>query len=80
MGQIDPFRVALALDQDPAAAVDTIVRELAAKGQGGSIGFIYATDKFKADLGTITEFLTAFQREIGFPISDCLYQITSTFM
>lgn len=57
MGQIDPFRVALALDQDPAAAVDTIVRELAAKGQGGSIGFVYATDKFKADLGTITDLL-----------------------
>jgi len=57
MGQLDPFRVALARDDDPAAAVDTIVKELAAKGQGGSIGFVYATDRFKADLGAITDLL-----------------------
>lgn len=57
MGQIDRFRVALALDEDPISAVSTIVRELAAQGQGGSIGFVYATDKFKADLGTITDML-----------------------
>jgi small ligand-binding sensory domain FIST len=57
MGQIDRFRVALALDEDPISAVGTIVRELAAQGQGGSIGFVYATDKFKADLGTITDML-----------------------
>jgi small ligand-binding sensory domain FIST len=57
MGQIDRFRVALALDEDPLAAVETIVRTLAAQGQGGSIGFVYATDKFKADLGTITDLL-----------------------
>ncbi len=57
MGQIDPFRVALALDEDPAAAVEAIARDLSAKGQGGSIGFVYATDKFKADLGAITDLL-----------------------
>ncbi len=57
MGQIDPFRVALALDEDPAAAVDTIVRELAAKGQGGTVGFVYATDKLKGELGTIVDLL-----------------------
>lgn len=57
MTSIEPFRVALALDEDPAAAVETIARELAAKGQGGTIGFVYATDRFKADLGAVTELL-----------------------
>lgn len=57
MGQIDRFRVALARDEDPIAAVSTVARELAAQGEGGSIGFVYATDKFKADLGTITDML-----------------------
>jgi small ligand-binding sensory domain FIST len=68
MGQLDPFRVAISLEADPIAAVDAVAKELAAKGQGGSVGFVYATDKFKADLGTITDLLrerTGVQHWIG---------------
>ncbi|HTJ01511.1 MAG TPA: FIST C-terminal domain-containing protein [Methylovirgula sp.] len=57
MGQIDRFRAALALDEDPIAAVDSLARDLAAQGSGGTVGFIYATDAFEGGLGTVTDML-----------------------
>jgi small ligand-binding sensory domain FIST len=57
MGQIDRFRAALALDEDPVAAVDSLARDLAAQGRGGTVGFIYATDAFEAGLGAVTDML-----------------------
>lgn len=57
MGEINRFRVALALDEEPLAAVASLARDLNAQGQGGSFGFVYATDRFKADLGTIADLL-----------------------
>jgi small ligand-binding sensory domain FIST len=55
MGQIDRFRVALTLDEDPIGAVDSLACDLAAQGQGGTVGFVYATDAFESDLGTVTD-------------------------
>ncbi len=57
MGRIDRFRVALARDENPVAAAEALARDLAAQGQGGTVGFIYATDAFESDLSTVTDLL-----------------------
>jgi len=50
---LDRFRAALVIDEDPVRAADRIADALVAQGDGGSIGFVYITDKLKSDLAPI---------------------------
>lgn len=50
---LDRFRAALVTDEDPTRAADRIADELAAKGDGGSVGFVYVTDRLKTGLGSV---------------------------
>jgi len=49
----DHFRAALVIDDDPARAADRVADDLAAKGGGGSVGFVYVTDRLKTGLGPV---------------------------
>ncbi len=50
---LDRFRAALVVEDDPERAVAQVAEELVAKGGGGSIGFVYVTDRLKSGLGPI---------------------------
>lgn len=58
MAMTETFRVALAVDEDGLAAADTIAEQLSLMGTGGSVGFIYATDRLAGDLSDIVQRLT----------------------
>ncbi|WP_026606912.1 FIST signal transduction protein [Methylocapsa acidiphila] len=49
----DRFRAALAVDDDPARAAARLAEDLAAQGEGGSIGFVYATDRLEGGLAPV---------------------------
>jgi small ligand-binding sensory domain FIST len=53
-----PFRAALASDEDPQRAAHRLADDLLAQGSGGTVGFLYATDRLKTDLAPIVEILT----------------------
>jgi small ligand-binding sensory domain FIST len=55
---LDRFRAALAIDEDPARAADQVADALAAQGDGGSIGFVYISDKLKSGLEPIVAVLS----------------------
>ena len=50
---LDRFRSALVADEDPARAADRLADDLNAQGTGGSIGFVYVTDRLKTGLEPI---------------------------
>lgn len=50
---MDRFRSALVADEDPTRAADRLADDLNAQGSGGSIGFVYVTDKLKSGLEPI---------------------------
>jgi small ligand-binding sensory domain FIST len=54
---LDPFRAALSTEADPLRAAQALGDALEAKGKGGTLGFVYATDRLKGDLGAIMEVL-----------------------
>ncbi len=53
------FRTALAINPDAALATEQVAAELVAQGNGGSLGFVYVTDRLKSDLGSVVEHLRA---------------------
>jgi small ligand-binding sensory domain FIST len=55
MGSAEAFRTALAIDEDALRATDKVADDLIAQGSGGSLGFVYVTDRLKSDLGTVVE-------------------------
>jgi small ligand-binding sensory domain FIST len=55
---LDRFRAALASDNDPERAANLLADALLAQGEGGTIGFLYATDRLKTDLAPIVEILS----------------------
>jgi small ligand-binding sensory domain FIST len=54
---LDPFRAALVTETDPLRAAEALADALEAQGTGGTLGFLYATDRLKADLAPIAEIL-----------------------
>ncbi len=50
---LDRFRTALAIDDDPARAADRVAEDLIAQGGGGSVGFVYVTDRLSSGLDAI---------------------------
>ncbi len=59
MGSAGAFRTALAIDPDPQAAAAKVAADLAAQGSGGALGFVYVTDRSKADMAAVVETLRA---------------------
>jgi small ligand-binding sensory domain FIST len=59
MGSAGAFRTALAIDPDPQAATAKVAADLAAQGRGGALGFVYVTDRSKADMVAVVETLRA---------------------
>jgi small ligand-binding sensory domain FIST len=59
MGSAEAFRTALAIDPAPQAAAAKVAAELAAQGGGGALGFVYVTDRSKADMAAVVETLRA---------------------
>jgi small ligand-binding sensory domain FIST len=59
MGSAEAFRTALATDPDPQVAAAKVAATLAAQGSGGTLGFVYVTDRVKSDLPSIVETLRA---------------------
>ena len=59
MGSAGAFRTALAIDPDPQAAAAKVSADLAAQGRGGALGFVYVTDRSKADMAAVVETLRA---------------------
>jgi small ligand-binding sensory domain FIST len=55
---LDPFRAALSTMTDPVLAAEDLADALESQGNGGTLGFLYATDRLKADLGPIVEILS----------------------
>jgi small ligand-binding sensory domain FIST len=53
------FRAALAINADAALATDEVATALMAQGSGGSLGFVYVTDRLKSDLKTVVDALRA---------------------
>jgi small ligand-binding sensory domain FIST len=59
MASAEGFRTALAVDPDPQAAAAKVAAELASQGSGGTLGFVYVTDRTKSDMASIVETLRA---------------------
>jgi small ligand-binding sensory domain FIST len=59
MGSAEAFRTALAIDEDALRATEKVADDLNAQGSGGSLGFVYVTDRLKSDLGSVVEKLRA---------------------
>jgi small ligand-binding sensory domain FIST len=65
MGSAEAFRTALAIDPDPLAAATKVAAALAEQGSGsdggleGGLGFVYVTDRSKADMTAVVETLRA---------------------
>jgi small ligand-binding sensory domain FIST len=59
MTMAEAFRTALAIDPDPLAAAARVAAELAGQGSGGALGFVYVTDRAKADMAAVVETLRA---------------------
>jgi len=59
MGPAEAFRSALAIDEDALRATEKVAADLIAQGAGGSLGFVYVTDRLKSDLKTVVETLRA---------------------
>jgi small ligand-binding sensory domain FIST len=59
MGSAEAFRTALAIDDDALRATDKVADDLMAQGSGGSLGFVYVTDRLKSDLASVVEKLRA---------------------
>jgi small ligand-binding sensory domain FIST len=59
MTMAEAFRTALAIDPDPQAAAAKVAADLAAQGSGGALGFVYVTDRSKADMASVVETLRA---------------------
>jgi len=59
MASAEAFRTALAIDEDAQRATDKVADDLVAQGSGGSLGFVYVTDRFKSGLGSVVETLRA---------------------
>jgi small ligand-binding sensory domain FIST len=59
MGSAEAFRTALAIDQDAIRATEKVAGDLIAQGSGGSLGFVYVSDRLKSDLGSVVEHLRA---------------------
>jgi small ligand-binding sensory domain FIST len=51
----DPFRVALAIDTVADRAADSIAEQLSLMGDGGTIGFVYVTDKLASEVSAIIQ-------------------------
>lgn len=49
----DRFRATLVADADPARAAERAAEELAAQGSGGSVGFVYVSDRLNSGLEPI---------------------------
>ncbi|WP_051953679.1 FIST signal transduction protein [Methylocapsa aurea] len=47
---LDHFRTALVIDEDPVRAADRIAAELMSQGCGGTIGFVYITDRLNSGI------------------------------
>ncbi|HYP58499.1 MAG TPA: FIST C-terminal domain-containing protein [Beijerinckia sp.] len=54
---LDPFRAAIAVDDDPGRAANKLADDLAGQGSGGTVGFIYVTDRLGANLSSLVETL-----------------------
>ena len=68
MTSVEAFRTALAIDPDPLAAAAKVAAELAAHGSGDALGFVYVTDRSKADMPAVVETLrigTGVQQWVG---------------
>jgi small ligand-binding sensory domain FIST len=59
MGSAEAFRTALAIDPDPQAAATKVAAALAGQGSGGALGFVYVTDRSKADMAAVVAALRA---------------------
>lgn len=55
---LDRFRAALVADDDPERAAGRLADQLLAKGNGGTIGFLYAADRLETDLAPVVEILS----------------------
>jgi len=55
---LDRFRAALAIESEPERAAHLLADELLAQGSGGTVGFLYATDRLKSDLAPIVDILS----------------------
>ncbi len=51
----DPFRVAMAIDTVADRAADSVAEQLSLMGDGGSIGFVYVTDKLAPAMSDIVQ-------------------------
>src|SRR5215470_5717848 len=63
MTMAEAFRTALAIDPDPQAAAAKVAAALAEQGSGGGpsngLGFVYVTDRSKADMAAVVGTLRA---------------------
>jgi small ligand-binding sensory domain FIST len=54
---LDPFPAALSTEPDPLRAAAALASGLEPRGTSGTLGFLYATDRVKADLGPVLDIL-----------------------
>jgi small ligand-binding sensory domain FIST len=59
MTMAEAFRTAMAIDPDPQSAAAKVAAELMAQGSGGALGFVYVTDRSKADMAAVVDTLRA---------------------
>jgi small ligand-binding sensory domain FIST len=59
MGSDEAFRTALSAEPDPQAAAANVADALAGQGSGGTLGFVYVTDRVKARMPAIVDTLRA---------------------
>jgi small ligand-binding sensory domain FIST len=59
MTMAEAFRTAMASDPEPQAAAAKVAADLAAQGSGGALGFVYVTDRSKADMAAVVATLRA---------------------
>ena len=55
---LDRFRAALAVENDATRAAHLLADNLLGQGSGGTVGFLYATDRLKSDLAPIVDILS----------------------
>lgn len=55
---LDRFRAALAVENDAMRAAHLLADDLLVQGSGGTVGFLYATDRLKSDLAPIVDILS----------------------
>jgi small ligand-binding sensory domain FIST len=59
MEPAEAFRTAIATDSDARAAAEKVAADLAAQGGGGTLGFVYVTDRIESDMAAVADTLRA---------------------